>query len=76
MVKSTLPRFSPTEENSDSAIDQRRAWVEAESGIDLAALHHAGEAEAYRGNIENQFGYVRLPIGIAGPLLLRGEHAK
>ncbi len=76
MVKSTMPGFSPEEEHSDGAIDQRRAWAEAESGCDFGALHHPGEAEAYRGNIENQFGYVRLPIGVAGPLLLRGEHAQ
>ncbi|MDP6691435.1 MAG: hydroxymethylglutaryl-CoA reductase, partial [Alphaproteobacteria bacterium] len=76
MVKTAMPGFSPEEEYTDGAIEQRRAWTEAESGCDLSALRHPGEAEAYRGNIENQFGYVRLPIAVAGPLLLRGEHAQ
>lgn len=76
MVNSAMPGVSPADEHTDSAIDQRHAWVTRESGCDLAALRHPGEAGAYRGNIENHFGYVRLPIGIAEPMLLRGQHAK
>ena len=75
MTKSAMPGFTPAEEYSDAAIDGRRAWAETQVTNDLSALNHPGEAEAYRGNIENHFGYVRLPIGLAGPMLLRGRHA-
>jgi len=76
MTDTDLPAFQPAEAYSDKAVDQRHAWVENRTGCDLAALRHPGEAEAHRGNIENHFGYVRLPVGIAGPMLLRGEQAK
>jgi|APSaa5957512535_1039671.scaffolds.fasta_scaffold03733_7 hydroxymethylglutaryl-CoA reductase (NADPH) len=71
-----MPRITPKDEHTDSAIEQRHAWVSEESHCDLSALRHPGEADAYSGNIENHFGYVRLPMGIAGPMLLRGQHAK
>lgn len=29
-----------------------------------------------RGNIENYLGMARVPVGLAGPLLMRGEHAR
>jgi len=76
MAHSAMPAISPANDHTDNAIDQRHAWAARESGCDLAALRQPGEAEAYRGNIENHFGYVRLPIGIAGPMLLRGQNAK
>jgi hydroxymethylglutaryl-CoA reductase (NADPH) len=75
VTNTDLPAFEPAEAYNDNAVDERHAWVESRTGRDLAALRHPGEADAYRGNIENHFGYVRLPIGIAGPMLLRGEKA-
>ncbi len=76
MARSDTPVFTPAEEYTEHAVDQRHAWAVEESGCDLTALRHPGEANAYRGNIENHFGYVRLPIGVAGPMLLRGQHAR
>lgn len=33
-------------------------------------------AETVKGNIENYLGTVRLPVGLAGPLLIHGDHAR
>ena len=58
-------------------VDQRRSWVEDETG---AALGHVGAftvpSEAMRGNVENPVGAAQVPLGVAGPLRVRGEHAQ
>jgi hydroxymethylglutaryl-CoA reductase (NADPH) len=33
-------------------------------------------SEAMRGNVENPVGSVQMPLGVAGPLAVRGEHAQ
>ena len=58
-------------------VDHRRAWVESITG---ANLDHVGQfsapSEAMRGNIENLIGTAQIPIGVAGPLEVHGEHAQ
>jgi hydroxymethylglutaryl-CoA reductase (NADPH) len=58
-------------------IDKRRAWLEAKTG---AKLPHVAAmtipAESLRGNIENPIGSVQVPLGVAGPLLIHGQHAQ
>jgi hydroxymethylglutaryl-CoA reductase (NADPH) len=55
----------------------RRRWVEERTG---ARLTHVGAAtvsgEAMRGNVENPIGAVQVPLGVAGPLRVEGEHAR
>src|SRR6185437_16588024 len=45
-----------------------------------AQLEHVGcftvPGEQMRGNVENPIGTVQMPLGIAGPLLIHGEHAQ
>ena len=57
-------------------VDERRAWVEAETG---ARLEHVGAftipSEEMRGNVENPVGAVQMPLGVAGPLQVRGQYA-
>jgi hydroxymethylglutaryl-CoA reductase (NADPH) len=57
-------------------IASRRRWVEEQTG---ARLPHVGAmsipAEELRGNIENPIGVAQVPVGVAGPLLINGEHA-
>lgn len=58
------------------ALDQRRAWVEEKTGCRLEQVGSARLAgEELRGNIENPIGAVQVPLGVAGPLVVRGEHA-
>lgn len=55
----------------------RRAWVEEATG---ASLEHVGSfsisSDEMRGNVENPVGAVQVPLGVAGPLEVLGEHAR
>ena len=56
---------------------QRRAWVESKTGSELP---HTGslsfDPELLRGNIENPVGVAQVPLGVAGPVLVHGRHAR
>ena len=70
-----IPRFTEQGYSAED-VTARRRWIEERTGADLT---QAGELcfppEAMRGNIENAIGAVQVPLGIAGPLHVRGEHA-
>ncbi len=57
-------------------VARRRAWVEKKTGC---RLEHVGggtlPTEEMRGNVENPIGVAQMPLGVAGPLRVRGEHA-
>jgi hydroxymethylglutaryl-CoA reductase (NADPH) len=71
-----LPRLKDQGYDSDR-VARRRAWIEEKTGT---SLHHIGsvsfETEELRGNIENPIGAAQVPMGIAGPVLVDGRHAK
>jgi len=62
---------------SREQVAERRAWVETATG---ASLEHVGAysipSEAMRGNVENPVGACQVPLGVAGPLEVHGEHAR
>jgi hydroxymethylglutaryl-CoA reductase (NADPH) len=54
----------------------RRTWLAHNIGHTLdAAADAAFSPEEVRGNIENLVGAVHVPLGVAGPILVNGEHA-
>jgi hydroxymethylglutaryl-CoA reductase (NADPH) len=54
----------------------RRAWLEHNTGHSLRAAAEAAFApEEARANIENLVGAVHVPLGVAGPIRVNGEHA-
>ena len=57
-------------------VAKRRRWVEERTGADLT---HTGsgtvDTRDLRGNIENPIGVSQIPVGIAGPVLVKGRHA-
>jgi hydroxymethylglutaryl-CoA reductase (NADPH) len=60
------------------AVDIRREAVSRLTGADLSNVgRFSYDPEvATRKNIENAIGAVQIPLGVAGPLRINGEHAK
>ena len=71
-----IPR-STDDDHTESAAAARRDFAAAQTG---AKLTHTGrysiDPAATRGNIEHFTGVAQVPIGLAGPMLVKGEHAQ
>ena len=71
-----IPRYTSCE-YSEHALAGRRQWIEQTTGARLSLVGTGSiRPETMRGNIENAIGTVQMPLGIAGPLVVRGEHAE
>ncbi|MEZ5114693.1 MAG: hydroxymethylglutaryl-CoA reductase [Candidatus Nanopelagicales bacterium] len=66
-----------TADHTDELAARRREFVREETGADL---HHVGsyslDPATLPGNIENFTGVAQVPIGLAGPLRIHGQHAQ
>lgn len=76
MVDETrIPRSSEND-HSDEMAKTRREFLKAKTGADLK---YTGEytipTDALPGNVENFVGIVQMPVGVAGPVQINGEHA-
>jgi hydroxymethylglutaryl-CoA reductase (NADPH) len=71
-----IPR-SNDNDYSGEIISARQQFIEEKTG---AKLEHTKkftfDPQTMEGNCEGLFGVAQLPIGLAGPLLVNGEHAK
>jgi len=71
-----IPR-DPDDDYTAAMAARRRDFATARSGTSLA---HTGsfsiEPAQLAGNIENFIGAAQVPIGLAGPLRVNGEHAR
>ena len=71
-----IPRDPENDYTTDAAAKRRR-FAEQKSGTELKHVgHYSVEPETLPGNIENFMGVAQVPIGLAGPLVVDGEHAK
>jgi hydroxymethylglutaryl-CoA reductase (NADPH) len=62
---------------SDAVIGARQRFVREQTGVALDHVtRYSFDASVLPGNIEHFIGVAQVPIGIAGPLLIRGEHAQ
>jgi hydroxymethylglutaryl-CoA reductase (NADPH) len=75
-MSARIPR-SRENDYSSEMIAQRQQFLEKKSG---ATLNHTRQfsfdPETMEGNCEQLFGVAQLPIGVAGPLMVNGEHAQ
>jgi len=74
--RTPVPR-DPHDDYSRAAAERRRAFATERTG---AALEHVGaysfDPAIATGNVEQFMGVAQVPIGLAGPLLVDGEHAQ
>jgi hydroxymethylglutaryl-CoA reductase (NADPH) len=75
-VSKKIPRSSDND-YSPEAVAQRQAFIEENTPASLEHTRQFSFApQDMAGNIENLFGVAQVPIGLAGPLLINGEHAR
>ena len=71
-----IPRSKDDDYTREMA-DARRAFAREHTG---SSLEHVGrysfDPKVLPGNIENFVGVAQVPIGLAGPLKIDGEHAR
>jgi hydroxymethylglutaryl-CoA reductase (NADPH) len=71
-----IPRSKENDYSPEQAA-RRREFVTAKTGTGLDTVgSYAIDPEVTRGNIENFIGTVQMPLGLAGPLRMVGEHAQ
>jgi len=72
----SIPR-SKEDDYSPQQATRRREFVTAKTGVRLDTVgSYSIDPEVTRGNIENFIGTVQMPLGLAGPLHITGEHAR
>ncbi len=61
----------------EEAVNLRRAAVERLTGADLSNIgkYTIDIERAVKRNIENMIGVAQVPLGVAGPVLIKGEYA-
>jgi hydroxymethylglutaryl-CoA reductase (NADPH) len=75
-VRVTVPRDRDDDHREDAA-RARREFVRERTGVAPAHVaHYSFDPAITRGNIEHFMGVAQVPVGLAGPLLVNGEHAQ
>lgn len=72
---SPIPRDRENDYTTEIA-EARRKFVREQTGADLSYIEkYSFDPATVRGNIESFIGAAQIPIGVAGPLKIEGEHA-
>jgi len=71
-----IPR-NPEDDYGEDIIQARQEFIRSQTGINLEHIKkYSIDPHQTRGNIEHFTGTAQVPLGFAGPLLVRGEHAR
>ena len=71
-----IPRLKG-QDYTEAAAKARRDFIERQTGATLThTAHYSLPPESVSGNTENFIGVVQMPLGVAGPYLINGEHAQ
>lgn len=71
-----VPR-NTSDDYSETIIKERQRFVEDYTGKKLQHVgHYSFDPHILQGNVEHFIGVAQIPIGVAGPLLVNGEHAQ
>ena len=74
--RAPVPR-DPEDDYTRRAADARRAFLSERTGATFEHVsNYSFDPEELAGNIEQFVGVAQVPIGVAGPLLVNGEHAQ
>ncbi len=58
-------------------VQLRQRWLSEMSGVEIDHItRYSFRSEDVQGNVENFIGATQVPIGMVGPLLVDGDHAK
>jgi hydroxymethylglutaryl-CoA reductase (NADPH) len=72
-----IPRRLDIEDYTREAAEERARFVRERTGAELEHVtSYSFDPSILPGNVENFVGVAQVPIGLAGPLLVDGEHAK
>ncbi len=71
-----IPRHKDND-YTDQMIQERQKFIRDHIGAKTDHIAHSSiDPASLAGNIENAIGVAQVPIGLAGPVLINGEHAK
>lgn len=72
----SIPRDRDNDYSTEQAT-RRCRFVEEKTGVSLDFVSsYSIDPAVTRGNVENFIGAIQMPLGLAGPLRIRGEHAR
>ena len=75
-MSDSIPRSGGDDYSAD-AIDARHGFVKAQTGASVEHIRsYSLDPATLPGNVENFIGVAQVPMGLAGPLRVNGEHAQ
>jgi hydroxymethylglutaryl-CoA reductase (NADPH) len=74
--RAKIPRDRENDYTNEAA-RKRQEFAREQTGVELKHIaHYSLDPGIATGNIENFLGVAQVPIGLAGPLLVHGQHAQ